>query len=1049
MRGAETGGDAGRGIIGYFLSSFRVTVLLMVGLALLGAWSVLTLPREATPEVTIPVAIVVTPYPGAAARDVEELVTVPVEDAVSGVEGVDTVQSSSRLGISSVTVTFAAEEDLAEALRRVREAADNIRGLPAAAEDPQVLEVNFSNEPIISLALSGADTQLLSVLADDLAARIEAIAGVSQVDVVGGRGAEISVRFDPQQIATHGLSIGAVLQAIRAGNVDAPLGQIETDRFQYDVRLPAGFVSVSDVAGLPVRLSSGQTVPLETLAEVRQTLAEETSYARVSVAGSESKPAVTLAVRKKAGGNIVRIIDEAQQVIADARGELLPPEVQVVASADRADEIRTSLANVSRSGLQTLLIVFGLLWLFLGWRAALIASLAVPLSFALSFLVFDQTQVTLNNISLFSLILSLGLLVDTAIVVVEGVVQQYEAHGPEGLLARTADVVRRFARPLTSGTLTTVAAFFPMLLVSGIIGEFLRVIPIVVAATLISSLLVALLFIPVVAARMLGRHAPVRQQRYFDVVFSRWQATYRGFVERILSAGRFQRRFIGGLALLLVLGLALPFTGVLQTGLFPAVDTNFILINVELPPGSRLEQTDIAVRQVETLLHAVPEVASYTANVGSGISLDFTGGGSSASSHLASFYVNLNPGRERSSLEISDSLRIAVRDVPGASVTIEDVSAGPPAAAPIELRVVGPDLSILDRLSQDVMDELSSLPGAQDIDRSLRYTAGEFRLLFDRDALAGAGLTPADVAQLLRNTIFGQEATTFLDERGSEVSVRAAASADSVDSIDDLLVLPLVAPSGRQVLVGEVARAVPARSIDSIRRRDGERAVTVTADAARGTAPNTLTAALQDRLSRRQLPAGYRIEFGGEQQETTETFADLYRSMIIAVVLIVLILVVEFDSYRQPLLIFLSIPLALIGVLFGLVLTGGQLNFAAFIGLVSLTGIVVNNAIILVDRMNALLADGLPVRTAAAEASASRLRPILLTTLTTAAGVAPLIWVDDFFRDMALTLITGLLFSTVITLVLVPILYVRQQEKLQRRYGRRPSTEPAAPSPVP
>jgi HAE1 family hydrophobic/amphiphilic exporter-1 len=809
---------------------------------------------------------------------------------------------------------------------------------------------------------------------------------------------------------------------------------LETEGFNYDLRLVGGFDSVGDVADVPVSLSDGRVVRLGSIAEVKMEVTEAGGASRISVEGEASKPAVTLSVVKKTGGNIVRIVDQVKEKIEEGRATYLPEGVLVATFIDRGEFVRESLENVTRSGAQTLVIVFGLLWLFLGWRSAVIAALAIPLTFSMSFLVFDQTDVTLNDISLFSLILSLGLLVDNTIVIVEGI---HRERGKGSLTERALGVVNRFRKPLIGGTLTTVAAFFPMLLVTGIIGQFLRVIPIVVTGTLISSLIVALVFIPAVAVQlMLRMKGDQRRERWFDGVFNRFRKQYCLFIDWALGNKSFQRIFIGVLSVLLVIGLSLPFTGLLKTGLFPEVDIDFAIINAELAPGSRLEETDKVARRVEEQLREVDDIESFAVNVGSGTSFDIGGGGSSAES-LASFFVNFDKDRERTSIEIAQELRERFVDISLAKVVVEEISAGPPTGTPVELRVVGDNLDELDVLSREVMAELESMAGVINIDRNLRNSAGEFNFVFDREALAEKGLSAASVAQALRAGVFGVEVTTFLDRNGEEISVRMEAREETVDSVDDVLALSLLTPRGEEVLLGQVASVDIGTSIDAIRHRDAERVVTVTASTEGKVTPNEVTPNIMTRMEEKGLPEGYEIQFGGEQQETTEAFAQLYRSMVIAVVLILIILVVEFNSYRQPWIIFLSIPLALIGVLFGLLLFGAQLNFAAFIGLVSLTGIVVNNAIILVDRMNASRRKGKDALRAVKEAAESRLRPIILTTLTTAAGVVPLIWVDEFFRDMAITLITGLMFSSVLTLVLIPILYYRQQMKMEKKRAKK------------
>lgn len=1015
----------------YFLRSYRITFLLIVGLAIVGIAAVISLPREATPEVTIPVGVVVTPYLGASARDVEELVTKPIEDELKSLEGVKEITSSSSLGISTISVEFNADQDVKESLRKLGEAVDRVRELPQEAETPQVIEISFTNEPIVSISLGGIpDERLLTVYAKQLQRDLEGIAGVSQIDIVGAREEEVRVTIDPKQLAKEGLSIGQLLGIIQAANLNAPFGQLKTEQFAYDLRIVGRFNNANDIANLPVPLPNGSTVPLSKIATVTRQLQETESVSRVSIANQPSAPALTLQVRKKTGGNIIAIVDEVKQEVARAQQTYLPADIKVESFADQAEEIRRSLSEVTRSGLETFVIVLLILWLFLGWQEAFITALSVPLTFFISFLVFRFTNTTLNGISLFSLILSLGLLVDDAIVVVEGIHSRVENDLNEG----AAWVINKFKKAIIGSTLTTVAAFLPMLLVSGIIGQFLRTIPIVIAATLLSSLFVALALIPPVAVRVLtwARHRGQKKPRWFDGKFNEFAGRYEHFIGWVLLRRRFQNWFIGMLAILLIIGFSLPFTGLLKTGLFPEVDVDFMQISIELPPGSRLSQTELIVQRVEEVVRQIPEVKSYVANVGSGAGGDF--GGSSSGTSLGSLFINLQTDRTRSSIEITHELRQHVAQITEAKVTIAEASAGPPGGAAVELRVIGPDLPELDRLSQEVIDHLRSLPGVIDVDRDLRYSAGEFNFTFDRTALAAAGLTSAEVAQTLRATVFGTEATTFLNEDNEKVTVRVQADTTTGVTMNALLDMPLRTPTGATVRLDQVTHTELANSVDAIRHRDGERTIQITGNTAPGTAANDVTQQLQQHLTEQPLPQGYSVVFGGEQQQTEDTFAELYRSMVIAFILIIIILVFEFNSYRQPLIIFLSIPLGLIGVLFGLFILGGQLNFAAFIGLVSLTGIVVKNAILLVDRMNSLREEeGLALIPAVRAAVRSRLRPIILTTATATIGLVPLLFVDAFFRDMALTLMTGLIFSTIITLVLIPILYTRQQIKIEAR----------------
>lgn len=1014
----------------YFIRSYRITFLVILALGIYGTYNAVVLPREASPEIKIPIAVVVTAYPGSSARDVEELVTDPIEEKVASIQGIKNLTSSSQLGLSTVTAEFNVEEDQKDAISRLREAVNGVTGLPEEALDPQVIEVNFSDQPIVTLGISGInDSRLLSLYAKTIADELETIPDVSQVDIVGERQEQIGVRVDPNVLQRYGLSLGQIMQSIRANNVNAPFGSVDTGNFGYELRLVEKYKNISDVASTPIRLPSGQVLPLSEVATVTQELADVNSESRISVGGKKSTLAVSLNVRKKTGGNIVALVDSVQEKIAELKQGTIPEDIAITSFADQAEEIRKSLQDVEDAGLETLVIVFAVLWLFLGWREALLASLSVPFTLFMSFIFLGVTGITLNSISLFSLILALGLLVDDAIVVIDGI---YARKNVESLGDHAAQVISEFFKPLTAGTLTTVAAFFPMLLVSGIIGQFLSTIPIVLTATLLSSLFVAVVLLPAVAVRFFGVPTAPQKERWFTKRFGQFNAWYVRTIEWALQNRKFQNRFITVLVILMVVGLSLPFTGLLKTGLFPSADINFILGNVELPPGATKEATSRVMMEVEEHLVRVPEITSFVLNTGTGISTDFSGGGSSSAS-IGSFSVNLNKDKERTSIAIMDDLREDLASITDAKVTLQDISSGPPTAAPVELQVNGTDLEELDRLSAQVMQELRNIPGTVEIDRSLRNSAGEFTFTLNRDALVRYGLSASDIAQVLRASVFGLEVTNFLDERGDEIKVQLSAQEASVDSIDAILAMPLQTFSGQTITLQQVLNVDLNSSINTIRHKDRKRTVTVTSHVESGVNSNEVTTTLQSKLENMELPDGYTITYGGEQQETQETFTQLYQSMIIAIILIVMIMVVEFNSYRQPFIMFLSIPLGLIGVLFGLVLLRGELNFASFIGLVSLTGIVVKNAILLVDRMNAAREEGRAVADAVRDAAASRFRPIILTTLTTGLGVIPLMWVDAFFRDLAMTIFTGLVFSTILTLGLIPILYYRQQMKIQAK----------------
>lgn len=1019
-----------QGFFAYFIYSYRVTYLIIIGLALLGIASLLTLPRESTPEVKIPFAIVMTNYPGASARDVEELVTNRIETSLESLSGVKEITSSSSQGLSTISVQFEASQDLTDSLNRLREKITQITSLPTDVTAPRVQEINFSNEPIITISLGGIDDErLLTIYANELASRIEQISGISQVTVAGARDEQTNIKVYPEKLAINGLSIIQIIGSIRSANAGIPLGQLETKDYSYDVRAGRRFENTADVANIFLRAADGTVIPLDQIADVTSGISKTHTISRLSLLGQPSTSSVSLNVIKKTGGNIVDIVNQVKTELMSASSDFLPPNITPETFVDRADEISTSLSNVTLSGLQTLLIVFLILWLFLGLREALIAASAVPLTFFISFILFETFDITLNSISLFSLILSLGLLVDTTIVIVEGI---HSGLGADDLNKHAFHTVNRFKKPLIGGTLTTVAAFFPMLLVTGIIGEFLRTIPIVIASTLLAALFVSLALIPPIAVRALRKtnsKTDIITTR-FNIYFNLFRSWFESLLYRLLRNQRAQNIFITILIILLISGLTLPFTGLLKTGLFPIVDIDYLIINLELPPGSSLNATNEIVSLIEEDLHQTPDVASYTVNIGSKSSQSFEAAG--RNTNLASFFVNLNKNRQKTSQQISERLRQSFVQITQAKVSIAEITAGPPTAPPVEVNLSGPDLTTLDSLSQQVMDNLAQISGAINITRNFQYNSGEFTFTFNPEAISSYGLSSTDIANTVRTYLFGTDASTYLNQVGDPTAINISAADNTVDSVSKLLALPLLTPTGNSITLSQVASVKLNTGIDTIRHRNGERTITVTANANANVTPNEISNQLSASINAISIPNGYDIVIGGEQQETEQTFSDLYRSMIIAVILILIILVVEFNSFKQPFIIFISIPMALIGVLFGLVIFGGQLNFSAFIGLVSLTGIVVNNAIILVDRMNILVAQGKPIIEAVEKSVHSRLRPVILTTITTAAGVAPLIFVDEFFRDLSLTIINGLMFSTILTLVFIPILYLRLEKNNQQ-----------------
>ena len=700
------------------------------------------------------------------------------------------------------------------------------------------------------------------------------------------------------------------------------------------------------------------------------------------------------------------------------------------------------MRTFGQSGIQPIALIIIILALAVGLRAAIITSLSVPIAFLMAFIVLLWQDMTINGMVLFSLVLSLGLMVDNSIVIIEGI---SEYMGKYKLSAYRAGLlsVWNYRWPVVSGTLTTVAAFAPMLLVSGILGEDLSIIPITLMATLLSSLVVALIIIPVLASKFIGTHHTVSESHYgngdSEVVQQRsfarhlhngveWLTErYGNFMGKIIHNRKQRRRVILTAWAGFLVAAVMPVLGLMKIEMFPQVDIDYIFINIELPAGSVLEKTSQVASAVERIItENIPETSNYVTNLGSSVSVG-TQGGSSAT-HLASVTVNLNEDRKRTSFEIANTIRPLMAQVQGGRVTVEELSAGPPTGSPIEARVFGDDLKIIANLSHDVKRVLTDIDGVINVRDNLEDATGEFTFTIDRQKANYYGLSVADVAGTLRNAIYGATASEVL-LNGEDVDITVKYAKSAFTSVSDLENLLIATPPGTTPLKN-IASITLEPSLLSIQHREGENVVIVSADIGPDVDLNGVLATFEAERAKLSLPAGTRIEVGGEVEDIDQSFRETFLSMIIAIILIAMILVLQFNSFKQPFIILFSLPLAIPGVILSLIAVGQPFSFPAFIGIVALAGIAVNDAIVLIDKVNKNI-KALPPESrgdedfydAIIDGGVSRLQPIILTSLTTIAGILPLYFANEVWRGLSVTVAGGLAFSTLLTLIVVPSYY--------------------------
>lgn len=1038
----------------FLIRKSKLTYLIIIFLLIFGLFTIQNLPRELQPEVKIPIAVVATGYPGASPLDVEQQVTKKIENKVFNLEGIKDIDSTSSLGVSSIVVEFDADQELTESIRKLKDEVQNVeRDLPEDATTPQVIEISFSDQPIFIATLSSDryDIADLKEMSEDLKDELKSISYVSDVKVVGGRSRVVKVDINQELLAKNNLSLNQLIGSISANNINFPIGSIDFVNSKYSLRVEGEFETANQLAKLPVAYVGEGPVLLEDVAKVEDGFSREVSKSRLSINQGAPKEAVSVQVFKKTGGDITEVAENAEKTVASGAGMIYPEDVGVEITANDADYIKESINTLSKNGTQTVLIILILLFIFLGWREALIAGLAVPFSFFISFIIMSIVGESLNFLSLFALILALGLLVDSAIVVVEGMYRKVGEYKISGYNAAIL-TVKEYASPLLSGMLTTVAVFFPLMFVSGIMGEFLKVIPIVVNSTLIAALFVALTIIPAIGALVLkpkikkevceednNTHGFIkkryhkikskcgskpREERWATKIFNKISDRYYNFIPKLIDNKTKRRTIIGGIIILFFLSLILPFSGLLKVESFGRVDSNYFYVNIKMPEGTLLEKTDGVAKKAEEVILQEAEIVNFVTSVGSGTGSDITSSGSSQT-NAASIKVNLTKkeNREVESAEIIERIRKGMRkEIAEAEISFIEEESGPPGGAAVELRVIGEDLDELENIAEEVKNKLATIPTVVEAKTSVEFSAGEFVFIPNKDILTKEGLTVAQVSQELRNGVSGNDESEITKD-GEEIKINIEYDKDQIASFSDIESILFVTPAGSSMALSELGKVEISSSLASITRKNKERVVTITANTDGGN-PTEITTRLQADLENFELPNGYRFSYGGEQEETMKTFQDMFVKMIIGIILILFILIIQFNSYRQVSMILFTIPLAMIGVFIGLAAARLTLDIPAFIGIVSLAGIVVNNAIIFIDQINKEIAKKNKLVESVRVAGRSRLRPIILTSVTTIFGLLPLSLTQPDWRNMGFAIIFGLAFSTFLTLFVLPTMFV-------------------------
>lgn len=1021
----------------FFIEKRAFSYIVIATLVIAGTYSLLTIPKENAPEVNIPVGIVATSLRGASAEDTEKLITDKIEDELANLDDLDIITSTSREGISIISVQFLASADIDASIDNLKEAVDRAKvELPQEADDPVVTKVSFSDQPILIIAVSAdVPAKELVRLGENLKSKIKAVEGVSRVDVSGVRDRETQVIVRKEALDTYGIRLTDVIAALQSANASLPIGNIEVSGINYAVKFKGSIENPREVGDITLATKNGTPIYVRDVALVSDGLKDATSFSRISVEGEPSEQALTLNVYKRNGGDITKIADAVKARLEELKKTELAGS-QVLTSFDSGKEVKDSLSELTRVGLETVVLVMLMLILTIGWRESVVAGLSIPLSFLIAFVGLQASGNTINFVSLFSLILAIGILVDSGIVVTEAIHTRYKKFGNATEAAIAS--IREYSWPLIAGTLTTVAVFVPLFFISGITGEFIASIPFTIIFVLIASIFVALGIVPLIAIlftkRSLNRFEAF--QEHWNDKIRDW---YKGYLRSILLNRKFQRKFLWSIAVLFVIAIAFPIVGIVKVTFFPQDDTGFAYIELEMPQGTPLPLTDLAIREAEEILYDTekfPEIESFVTTAGGSSVFN---NNPSSDTKLANITINLRDKdeRKRTSTEIVEAIRKELVTVTSGTVRAFEPNNGPPTGAPVTVKITGENPADLERTSNEVEKLVESIPGTLDVQTSQTNDGSEFVLTVDRAKASELGLNPVIIAQTLRTAVSGSIATSIKNpEEDIDVVVKlnlgesSTAGGAPKTTIDAIRQIQIETQNG-PVLLGSVISVSLEKSNSVITHEDRERIVTISSQLIPGVTAPEISAAFNEKIKDVQVPDGTTVTFGGENEDVDQSFRDMFIALIGGMVLMLCILVLVFNSFRYTFYLLGIVPLSLIGVMAGLAISFQPLSFPSMLGFIALAGVIINHAIILLDSMVHYLKNHKddPLIDIIVESSATRLRPIILTTITTVIGMVPLAGASSLWGPIAFTIMFGLTFAMILTLILLPILFFRRLTK--------------------
>ncbi len=997
------------------INNHRFTLVVMLLLVALGFVSLKSMPRSEDPQFQFPATMVRIVYPGTSPMDMEKLIVDPVEEAINELDDIKVLKANIEDGLAVIRVEFLYGSDPQEKYDDVVSQVAKVRDeLPSDIPVLAIDKISPVDVNILQVAIS-SDTEnyrSLKAFAEKLEKRFERIPGVKRATVEALPEQQLQVQANLAKMQELGIGLEDLIQAIQMSGVNLPGGHVLSGERRFTVRTSGDFKSVEQLKRTAVHSSPGNIIYVEDIARISFENALPTYQARYQEVRS-----VFVSVVQREGSNIFEVMEGLDHAL-DTIKEELPDSVSIALAHNQTESVDERISEFFNSLMQGLLLVGLLTLIFLGTRSTFVVILAIPMSVMIGLGWLDLAGFGIQQMSIAGLVIALGLLVDNAIVVTENVDRFLrQGHSPREAAAKGASQV---GWAIASGTLTTVLAFVPIMLLQTGAGTFLRSMPVTVILTLIASLLIALSLTPLLASLVLKgkKTRPPLMLRALNR-FS------HGPYKTLLSASLRHPFRVLSLAVMMLAG-SVMLAGQLGVSMFPKAEKPMILVNIELPEGASFDQTEAMAIRTETIIKPYSLVRSITTNIGKGNPrIYYNIFPSRQVPNYAQLVVRLNTGKISVVAPFIESLRNEFTDVTGARITVKELLQGPPYEAPIAIRVVGDDLSQVLMTSREIEQLVAETTGTVNVDNPLDKPKVDLHVDINREKAAMYGVAVSAIDQIIRASLVGTKVSQYRDENGENYPILVRSQGENRPKIEDFDNMMVKSLSGQLIPIKQLVSLELKSALPRFQHHMTERMARITADLKNGFQAEAVTNEIIIKLDQFQWPRGVSYQIGGEQEERKESFAGMTKVLLIALLGIFAVLVLQFNSFSQPAVIFAAIPFAVTGMILTLWMVGLTFSFTAFIGLTSLVGIVVNNSIILVDYANQLRADGWNIRESIIESGQTRLLPILLTTMTTIGGLLPLTLSGSvMWSPMGWTIIGGLLVSTLLTLIVVPVLYL-------------------------